>query len=288
MNQSMRRVAINDAAETLQIGEWIVDFASNSMSRDGVITPVQPLSMSILRYLAEHGDRVVSSEELIDHFWKNRVVGDDAVHRRIADLRKKLGDDTRHPTYISTISKRGYRLLAPVGRSEAIPKETGRPAKRVTIGLAVVVIVAGYLTTAYVVRQHNAFESALTQAETFLGDDRYQEAYRVLAPHADRSDARMDALLEKIAIPVSIFTSPDGVEVAYRFSLPGAEWNVLGETPLTNTVLPLGHYKLRFGDSIFMDATNPGVTLNSAEREQRVIEIPKEAIPQDMVFIPGG
>jgi formylglycine-generating enzyme required for sulfatase activity/dienelactone hydrolase len=154
--------------------------------------------------------------------------------------------------------------------------------------MAVVVVAAGFLATAYLVRQYNAFESALSRAETFLADDRYQKSFAVLAPYADRSDARMDALLEKIAVPVSIFTSPDRVEVAYRFSLPDAEWIVLGTTPLTNMVLPLGHYKLRFGDSVFMDATNPGVTLNSAGREPRVIEIPKEAVPQDMVFIPGG
>jgi hypothetical protein len=231
---------------------------------------------------------VVSSEELIDHFWKNRVVGDDAVHRRIADLRKKLGDDTRHPTYISTISKRGYRLVAPVVQCTAIPKDTRRATKEAVVALAVVVVAAGVLATTYLVRQHNAFESAFTQADALLGEDRHQEAYRALAPYADRSDARMNSLLEKITLPVSVLTSPDGVEVAYRLSLPDAEWIVLGTTPVANTLLPLGHYKLRFGDSVFMDATNPGVTLNSAGREPRIIEMPKEPVPKDMTFIPGG
>jgi TolB-like protein/Tfp pilus assembly protein PilF len=42
------------------------------------------------------------------------VVGDEALSQAVTKLRKALGDDVRAPTYIETISKRGYRLIAPV------------------------------------------------------------------------------------------------------------------------------------------------------------------------------
>ena len=99
---------------TVIIGDWLVDRNTNSLQRDKERATLQPLSMDILLYLAEHSDRVVTSQELLDTFWQRRVVGDDAVHRRIANLRKSLGDNARNPTYIQTTSKRGYRLIAPV------------------------------------------------------------------------------------------------------------------------------------------------------------------------------
>jgi TolB-like protein/Tfp pilus assembly protein PilF len=54
-------------------------------------------------------------------------------------LRKALGDAPEHPAYIQTIAKRGYRLIAPVVRSDAItlaPSPTDRdhePVRRVSL-----------------------------------------------------------------------------------------------------------------------------------------------------------
>ena len=272
----------------MRIGDWTADYGSNSISRNGATKLIQPLSMSILLYLADNADRVVSSQELIDQFWANRVVGDDAVHRRIADLRKKLEDDTRHPTYISTTSKRGYRLIANVERPTTKPITGRRTAMKAIVTIAVLLVVAGALLAGYLIRQESRIEGAVIQAEALLAEDRYQEAYVALAPYAHRTDAAVVALLGEILLPVSIVTQPDGVEVAFRFSSPDSEWTPLGATPISGLSLPRGHLKLRFGDSVYMDATNPGVTLNSAGRDRRVIDMPQAAIPPEMVFIPGG
>jgi formylglycine-generating enzyme required for sulfatase activity/dienelactone hydrolase len=138
------------------------------------------------------------------------------------------------------------------------------------------------------VEKRIALAAAVVSAESFLSEDKYQAAFAELAPFVDEQGAEVAALLNKLMLPVSIHTDPAGVEIAYRFALPDSEWTSLGVTPLTDLTLPRGHYKLRIGDDLLMDATNPGVALNSAGRAQRVIGLPREPAPDGMVFIPGG
>jgi DNA-binding winged helix-turn-helix (wHTH) protein len=99
---------------TLIVGDWLVEPMCTRIQKDGCFRPVQPLSMDILVHLAERAGEVVGTTELLDLFWPDRYVGSDAVHRRIANLRSALEDDTAKPRYIETIRKRGYRLIAPV------------------------------------------------------------------------------------------------------------------------------------------------------------------------------
>jgi hypothetical protein len=56
----------------------------------------------------------VSREELIEHVWQGAAVTDDALVQRIVDLRKAFGDDSRHPRFIKTVPKAGYRFIAEV------------------------------------------------------------------------------------------------------------------------------------------------------------------------------
>ncbi len=98
----------------LQIGEWWVDPAANEVGRDGESTRIEPKAMQVLVALAEHPGRVVGREELMSKVWTGVVVGDEALTQTIIKLRRALGDSSRSPSYIETISKRGYRLVAPV------------------------------------------------------------------------------------------------------------------------------------------------------------------------------
>lgn len=46
--------------------------------------------------------------------WGETIVSDGALTSHISELRQTLGDSSASPEYIETISKRGYRLIAPV------------------------------------------------------------------------------------------------------------------------------------------------------------------------------
>ncbi|MEM8767724.1 MAG: winged helix-turn-helix domain-containing protein [Pseudomonadota bacterium] len=98
----------------LEIGAWRVEPDRARICRGATERSLQPLSMDILLYLSSRPGQLVLTDELIERFWPGRCTGSEAVHRRIADLRRQLEDRARHPEYIETIPKRGYRLIAAV------------------------------------------------------------------------------------------------------------------------------------------------------------------------------
>jgi DNA-binding winged helix-turn-helix (wHTH) protein/TolB-like protein/Tfp pilus assembly protein PilF len=99
----------------LRIGDWRVDPATNELARGAEAVRIEPKAMEVLVALAARPGQVVSREELLAAVWPGVVVGDETLTQSIIKLRRALGDNPRAPSYIETISKRGYRLIAPVG-----------------------------------------------------------------------------------------------------------------------------------------------------------------------------
>ena len=113
--------------QPLRVGEWRIDSTVNAFDRAGRTVRIEPKAMEVLMVLAARAGEVVSREDLLAAVWPGVVVGDDALTQSIIKLRKALGDKPRSPSYIETISKRGYRLIAPVAPADGIPT-TGRNA----------------------------------------------------------------------------------------------------------------------------------------------------------------
>jgi TolB-like protein/DNA-binding winged helix-turn-helix (wHTH) protein len=99
----------------LRIGDWRVDPAVDEISRDGALVKLEPRAMHLLLCLAERVGQVVSVQQLLDEVWTNVIVTSDSVYQAVAALRRTLGDDAKEPTYIATLPRRGYRLVASVG-----------------------------------------------------------------------------------------------------------------------------------------------------------------------------
>jgi DNA-binding winged helix-turn-helix (wHTH) protein/TolB-like protein/Tfp pilus assembly protein PilF len=108
------------ARPRLSIGEWLADPATNELRRDGRKVRIEPKAMDVLMLLAARSGDVVHREELFAAVWPGVVVGDEALTQCMIKLRRALGDNPRSPSYIETISKRGYRLIAPVAQREAV------------------------------------------------------------------------------------------------------------------------------------------------------------------------
>lgn len=117
-------------------GSWHVEPSLNRAERDGRSVSLQPRIMHVLVCLAARAGKVVSREELLDTVWQDAVVCEDALTRTISELRRAFEDDPQHPTFIGTIRKGGYRLLAPVTPmapvSTADPEEVAPHAGAVT------------------------------------------------------------------------------------------------------------------------------------------------------------
>ncbi len=113
--------------ERLQVGSWAVEPALNQLSAAGRTVKLEPKAMAVLVYLANRPGQVVSREELLSAVWSGVVVSDDSLTQVVIKLRKALGDAPEDPAYIQTISKGGYRLVAPVVRSAEISSAPVRP-----------------------------------------------------------------------------------------------------------------------------------------------------------------
>jgi len=73
-----------------------------------------PRAFAVLRYLVEHPGRLVTQDELFEALWPKTYVQPEVLKSHIAAIRAVLGDDARKPIFIETLSRRGYRFIAPV------------------------------------------------------------------------------------------------------------------------------------------------------------------------------
>jgi DNA-binding winged helix-turn-helix (wHTH) protein len=113
--------AADRKAESFRVGDWLVVPGLNRLSRGGEDIQLELKLMEVLVHLAERPGELVSKRDLVDAVWQVEVVSDGTLTRAIALLRKALGDDARHPRYIETIPKRGYRFIAPVETADVAP-----------------------------------------------------------------------------------------------------------------------------------------------------------------------
>ena len=107
--------------DDLRIGSWVVAPSLNSISFGGRTVRLEPKIMGVLLCLAMHPGETVSKEQLFHSIWPDIVVTEDVLKRCIAKLRRAFDDNAREPRVIETISKRGYRLVAPVTARSASP-----------------------------------------------------------------------------------------------------------------------------------------------------------------------
>jgi transcriptional activator of cad operon len=98
----------------LRIGAWCVNPTSGQISRDGETARVEVRTMRLLLCLAEHAGEVVSIDDLLDQVWSGVIVTQDSVYQAVTSLRRLLGDDPKQPTYIETVPRLGYRMVATV------------------------------------------------------------------------------------------------------------------------------------------------------------------------------
>jgi eukaryotic-like serine/threonine-protein kinase len=102
--------------EHFQFGDWQVNARSCTIRQGGEAaeTPIEPRAMDVLSALCLDAGTILSAEDLLQRCWDGLAVGENQVHKAIAQLRRALRDSATEPRYIENIRKRGYRAVAPV------------------------------------------------------------------------------------------------------------------------------------------------------------------------------
>jgi len=97
----------------IQFGTCVLDVEARTLTRDGVSVHLTPIEWALLRLLASNAGKVLTHQQLFTSVWRNRKKYGDAqqyLRVHVANLRRKIEDDSLHPCYILTESGVGYRF----------------------------------------------------------------------------------------------------------------------------------------------------------------------------------
>lgn len=79
---------------------------------------------SLLQYLIEHQERIVSKEELLEKLWQHGDYRENSLTQSIRELRLALNDNAKSPSYIKTFPQRGYQWICPLEETHKETKDT--------------------------------------------------------------------------------------------------------------------------------------------------------------------
>jgi TolB-like protein/DNA-binding winged helix-turn-helix (wHTH) protein len=194
----------------LRIGDWQVNPATGQIVRGQETARLETRAMRLLLCLAGHAGEVVSIDELLSQVWPEVTVSQDSVYQAVTSLRRVLGDDPKQPSYIATVPRLGYRMVAQVGpwTDEAAPEavnhvvedELGglvgavlaegagaqtRPLRRMGIALSAVAALCVVAAVAFLVWGYHG-KAAGREGKTLTGE---QAASNVAAAQTEKSIA---------------------------------------------------------------------------------------------------
>lgn len=121
----MSSLAESSEYQDFHVADWLVQPSRNRIVRGDTAVRMRPQLIDVLACLARRPGAVISKGELLSTVWNDRFVAESGIARCIAELRQAMADDAKTPRIIETIPKRGYRLVAHVGRdTPAAPRAT--------------------------------------------------------------------------------------------------------------------------------------------------------------------
>jgi DNA-binding winged helix-turn-helix (wHTH) protein len=99
-----------------RFGVFEFDLQAGELTKHGVRLKVQDQPIQILAVLLEQAGQIVPREELQRRLWPDGTFVDyeQSLNKAVNKLRDALGDSADHPIYIETLSRRGYRFVAPL------------------------------------------------------------------------------------------------------------------------------------------------------------------------------
>jgi non-specific serine/threonine protein kinase len=101
---------------TVRFLDFELDSAAYELRRHGRRIRLARQPMELLVLLLERPGELVSRQDIAERVWAQGVFVDleAGIHTAILKIRRALGDSPASPTFIETVSGKGYRFIAPV------------------------------------------------------------------------------------------------------------------------------------------------------------------------------
>ncbi|RNE56793.1 MtrAB system response regulator MtrA [Cryobacterium tepidiphilum] len=110
----LRPAAAASAAESLRIGDLVVDPVGHEVKRGGQAINLTPLEFDLLLALASKPQQVFTREMLLEQVWGYHYKADTRlVNVHVQRLRAKVEDDPDNPRIVTTVRGVGYRAGSP-------------------------------------------------------------------------------------------------------------------------------------------------------------------------------
>ena len=108
----LRRTRRAHEVEQLYFDDVAVDFAKMEAVRGARPVPLTPQEFKLLKYFAQHPQRVLSRDQLLSDVWGyNSYPSTRTVDSHILTLRQKLERDPASPVHFVTVHHAGYKFV---------------------------------------------------------------------------------------------------------------------------------------------------------------------------------
>jgi DNA-binding winged helix-turn-helix (wHTH) protein len=100
--------------DVFHFGEFRLETGERRLTQGRHVIHLSPKAHDVLVLLVRQAGRLVTKDDLLSRVWPDTSVEEGILTVHVAALRKALGDDKRSSGYIETVSRSGYRFVAPV------------------------------------------------------------------------------------------------------------------------------------------------------------------------------
>jgi DNA-binding winged helix-turn-helix (wHTH) protein len=100
-----------EAVPRYRFSEFVLSPRRRTLIRHGREQPLIPRYFDLLVFLVERRHEAVHRRDIFDRVWSDVVVSDSALSQAIRTIRRTLGDDSREPRFVRTVSRHGYRFV---------------------------------------------------------------------------------------------------------------------------------------------------------------------------------
>ncbi len=112
INSVLRRFELKSRRSSDSDSEFDIDESKMEISKNGKTLPLTVAEYEILRLFINNRGRIVSREFILNNAQSLSVDSiDRSIDVIISRIRKKIGDDSRKPSYIKTVKGAGYKFL---------------------------------------------------------------------------------------------------------------------------------------------------------------------------------
>jgi len=105
-----------EVPDLFEDGKLMIDKKNKTLTISGEPRKLTSMEFSLLCYLVENPNRLITKTELFDNVWKDKFTSDGTLNVHIRKLREAIEEDSKNPLRIVTVWKEGYKYVTGAGK----------------------------------------------------------------------------------------------------------------------------------------------------------------------------